>query len=76
MHLLLPYKIEISMSCVGRKKRNTQKNLSTIKFNRSDGTEAPKALTNLILSYTNQSLEDFDDIDFVQKLFFFLSRST
>jgi len=58
------------MSCVGRKKRNTQNNSSTIKFNRSDGTEAPKALTNLILPYTNQSLEEFDDIDFAQKIFF------
>lgn len=58
------------MSCVGRKKRTNEKKSSTIKFNRSDGTEVPKALTNLIFSYTNQSLEEFDDMDFAQKMFF------
>lgn len=58
------------MTCIGRKNRNNEKICSTIKFNRSDGSEAPKALTNIIVSYTNQSLEEFDDMDFCEKIFF------
>jgi hypothetical protein len=55
------------MSCVTRKKRNDQGSSLTTKFGRSNGTEAPKALTNLVSSYSNQL---FDDIDFTRNLFF------
>jgi hypothetical protein len=58
------------MSCVRQKKRNNQSNPLSIIFSRSDDTEVPKTVKNLILSYTNQTLEEFDDNDFTQKLFF------
>ncbi len=61
------------MSCVRQKKRNNQSNPLSIIFSRSDDTEVPKTVKNLILSYTNQTLEEFDDNDFTQKLFFLVS---